>query len=86
MLEGKTSDGIMFKKVDKKTLKLQTDRVNDLIKYFESENITETNDLIKAASLWVAEQIGLKKRDYREKTNLGGNAELKETKRNRGRT
>ena len=27
MLEGKTSDGIMFKKVDKKTLKLQTDRV-----------------------------------------------------------
>ena len=86
MLEGKTSDGIMFKKVDKKTLKLQTDRVNDLIKYFESENITETNDLTKAASLWVAEQIGLKKRDYREKTNLCGNAELKEIKRNRGRT
>ena len=29
MLEGKTSDGIMFKKADKKTLKVQTDRVND---------------------------------------------------------
>ena len=25
MLEGKTSDGVMFKKVDKKTLKVQTD-------------------------------------------------------------
>ena len=85
MLEGKTSDGIMFKKVDKKTLKLQTGRVNDLIKYFESENITEMNDLIKAASLWVAEQIGLKKRDCRKKTNLGGNAKLKEIKRNRGK-
>ena len=57
----------MFKKVDKKTLKVQTDRVNDVIKYFESKNITETNDLIKAASVLVAEQIGLKKRDYREK-------------------
>ena len=34
MLEGKTSDGIMFKKVDKKTLKVQTDRVNEVIKYF----------------------------------------------------
>ena len=34
MLEGKTSDGIMFKKVDKKILKVQTDRVNDAIKYF----------------------------------------------------
>ena len=67
MLEGKTSDGIMFKKVDKKTLKVQTDRVNEAIRYFKSKNITETNDLIKAASVWIAEQIGLKKRDYREK-------------------
>ena len=77
MLEGKTSDGIMFKKVDKKTLKVQTDRVNEAIKYFKSTNITETNDLIKAAGVWVAEQIGLKKRDYKEKTNLDRNAELK---------
>ena len=67
MLEGKTSDDIMFKKVEKKTLKVQTDRVNDAIKYFKSKSITETNDLIKAASVWVAEQIGLKKRDYRVK-------------------
>ena len=74
MLEGKTSDGIMFKKVDKKTLKVQTDRVNDAMKYFKSKNITETNDLIKAASVWVAEQIGLKS-DYLEKTNLDRNEE-----------
>ena len=33
----------------------------------KAKSITETNDLIKAASVWVAEQIGLKKRDYREK-------------------
>ena len=51
MLEGKASDGIMFKKLDKKTLKVQTDRINDAIKYFKSKNITETNDLIKAASV-----------------------------------
>ena len=53
MLKGKTSDGIMFKKVDKKTMKVQTDRGNDAIKYFKrkSKNITETNDLIKAASV-----------------------------------
>ena len=67
MLERKTNNGIMFKKVDKKKLKVQTDRVNDAIKYFKSKNITETNDLIEAASVWAAEQIGLKKRDYREK-------------------
>ena len=68
----------MFKKVDKKTPKVQTDTVNEAIRYFKSKNMTETNDLIKAASVWVAEQIGLKKRDYREKTSLDGNVELKE--------
>ena len=78
MLEGKTSDDIMLKKVDKKTLKVHTDRVNDVIKHFKSKNIKETNELIKAASVWVAEKIGLKKRGHREKTNLDGNAELKE--------
>ena len=67
LLKGKPSDGIMFKQIDKKTLKVQTDRVNDTIRYFKSKNITETNDLIKAASVSVEEQIGLKKRDYREK-------------------
>ena len=48
MLEGKTSD------------KVQIDRVSNAIKYIKSKNITETNDLIKAASVWVSEQIGLK--------------------------
>ena len=82
MLERKTSDCIMFKKVDKKTSKVQTDRVNDESKYFKSKNITKTNDLIEAASAWVAEQIRLKKSDYREKANLDGNAELKKMQRN----
>ena len=68
MLEGKASDGIMFKKVDKKTLKVETDRVNDAIKYYKSKNTTEANDLIKAASVCGVEQIRLKKRNYTEKT------------------
>ena len=82
MLERKTSDGIMFEKVDKKTSKVQTGKVNDESKYFKSKNITKTNDLIEAASVWVAEQIRLKKNDYREKTDLDGNAELKKMQRN----
>ena len=59
------------------------DRVNDAVKYFKSKNIIETNDLIKAASVWVAEQIELKKRDYREKKNLDGKTELKKIRRRR---
>ena len=51
MVEGKTSDGIMFKKVDKKVLKAQTDKVNKVIKYLKS-NLIKTNNLIRAASVW----------------------------------
>ena len=48
-------------------MKLQRDRVNEAIRHFKSKSITETNDLIKAARVWVAEQIGLKKKDYKKK-------------------
>ena len=48
MLEGKASDGNLFKKVDKKTWKVQTDIVNVAIKYFKSKSIREMNDLIKS--------------------------------------
>ena len=67
MGEGRTCDGIMFKKVDKKVLRVQTDRVNEAIKYFKSKSITETNNLIRAACVWVAEQLGLKKAEHRKK-------------------
>ena len=59
MLEGGTGDSIMFKKVDKKVFKVQTDRVNEVIKCLKSKSITETNNLIRAASVLVAGQIGL---------------------------
>ncbi|XP_068756065.1 uncharacterized protein [Montipora capricornis] len=65
--EGRTCDGIMFKKVDKKVLRVQTDRVNEGIKYLQSKSITETNNLIRATSVWVAEQLGLKKAEHRKK-------------------
>ena len=37
ILEGKTSDGIMFKEVDKKTLKVQRDRVNYAFNYLKAK-------------------------------------------------
>ncbi|XP_063585458.1 uncharacterized protein LOC134762848 [Penaeus indicus] len=60
LVEGKRSDGIMFKKLDRKALKIQVDTVNEAIKYMKCRNITETNNLILAESVWVAEKFGLK--------------------------
>ena len=67
IVEGRTGDGIVFKKVDKKVLEVQTDSVNEAIKYLKSKSITETNNLIRAASVWVVERIGLKKAEHRKK-------------------
>ena len=48
-------------------MKAQTDRINEAIKYLKNKNITETNNLIRAASVWVAERIALKKTEHRKK-------------------
>ena len=55
MVEGRTDNGILFKKVDKKDLKAQVDRVNEVIKYLKTKSITEKNKMIRAASVLVAE-------------------------------
>ena len=39
MLEGKTSDGIMFKKVEKKTLNVQADRINDGLSILKTKTL-----------------------------------------------
>ena len=67
MAEGRTTEGIMFKNVDKKTLRCKTEEVNRVVKFMKTSNITQTNDLIRAAGAWVAEQLGLKKITYRKK-------------------
>ena len=43
------------------TLNKTTAKVNRVIELIETKNITQTNNLIKAAGVWVADQLGLKK-------------------------
>ena len=66
-VEKKTAEGISFKKVDKNKLKKEMNRVNQVIRHIETKNITETNELVRAATVWVAEQLGLKKTEFRAK-------------------
>ena len=42
MVEGRKGDSIIFKKVDQKVLKIQINRVNEVIKFLKSKSITET--------------------------------------------
>ena len=61
LADGRNTDGIYLKKVDIKTLNRTTAKVNRVIELIETKNITQTNNLIKAAGVWVADQLGLKK-------------------------
>ena len=58
---GRNTDGISFKKFDMNTLNRTTAKVNRVIELIETKNITQTNNLIKAAGVSVADQLGLKK-------------------------
>ena len=62
--------GISFKQFNMNTLNRTTAKVNRVIELIETKNITETNNLFKAASIWVADQLGLKKYDGGKKKDL----------------
>ena len=53
-----------LKKADQWKLTQETQKVNKVLKYIRTSNITETNNLIKAASMVVAENMGM---DVRKK-------------------
>ena len=64
MVEGRAGNDIMFKKVDKKVLKVQIDKVNEATWYLKSKSIIETSNMRK---LGKEERIGLKKAEHRKK-------------------
>ena len=58
---GRNADGTCFKKGDMNTLNRTTAKVNRVIELIETKNITRINNPIKAAGVWVTDQLGLKK-------------------------
>ena len=64
---GKNTDGISFKKADMNTVTRTTAKLNRVIELIETMNITQTNNLIKTAGVWVADQLGRKMYKYGKK-------------------
>ena len=54
-------EGVMFKKVEYKKLNTAIREVNKVLPYFQTSNISETNNLIIAVSVWVARLLELKR-------------------------
>ena len=57
----RNTDSISFKNFDVNTLNRTTGKMTRVIELIETNNITQTNNLFKAAGVWVADQLGLKR-------------------------
>ena len=75
---GRNTDGISFKQVDMNTLNRTTVKVNRGIELIETKNITQTNNLVKAAGVWVADQLGLKKYEGGKKKDAWSKRRIEE--------
>ena len=58
-----------FKKVDKSRVDEETTRVNSVLKYIETKSISETNKLLKAVIIYVAERLGIKNKRGSKRNN-----------------
>ena len=58
-----------FKKVDKSRVDEETKRVNSVLKYIETKSISETNKLLKAVSIYIAERLGIKNKRGSKRNN-----------------
>ena len=58
-----------FKKVDKSRVDEETRRVNSVLKYIDTKNLSETNKLLKAVSIYVAERLGIKNKRGLKRNN-----------------
>ena len=61
MSQGEYKDISSFKKVDRWQLNAITQKVNKVIEHIETRNITETNNLMRAISTFVAEKLRTEK-------------------------
>ena len=65
--ENLTKKFVGFKKVDRRVLKEKVNKVNRVLTTIRTENLSGTNDLIKACSIYVGEAVGRKPVQMRQR-------------------
>ena len=61
-----TRDPINLRYVDRKKLQSETKKVNNVLRYVTTDNITEVRDLICSAATLVGERVGAKRRERKK--------------------
>ena len=77
MINNETEKYLPIKKVDQRKLRYVNKKVNAMIRHIETDDVTQTDKLAMAATLWVAKEVGVKKGKRGEKKIHGEKEELK---------
>ena len=67
MIRNETEKYLPFKKVDQRKLRDVTKKMNAVMRYIETDGVTETSKLAMSAALQVAKVVGVKKGKIGEK-------------------
>ena len=59
MINNETEEYPPFKKVDQRKLRDVTKRVNLVLRHIETDDVTQTNKLAIAATIWVTKEVAL---------------------------
>ena len=60
-----------FKNIEWKTLKIETNKINNILPYIPTNNITDLNELIYAGAKLVCEKIGIPSKSTKEQSKPG---------------
>ena len=59
MINNETEEYPPFKKVDQRKLRDVTKRVNLVLRHIETDDVTQTNKLAIAATIWVTKEVAV---------------------------
>ena len=69
-----------FKNTEWKTLQIETNKINHILPYIPTNNITELNELIYAGAKLICEKIGIHSKSTKKQSKLGSEIRLETTK------
>ena len=71
-----------IRNIEWKTLKIETNKINHILPYIRTNNITELNELIYAGGKFVSEKIGIPSKSTRKQSKSGWGIRLETQKQN----
>ena len=75
-----------LRNIERRTFNIETNKINQILPYIPTKNITELNELIYAGAKLVCEKIGIPIKSTKKKSNQDGKFDWKRKWKNKKTT